>query len=85
MELRAKNGEDLHKNPFAKIGMTLSDQYQDREVFKYMEIIDGGEKIIVRKEGNNSKIVNIGKKEQDSSYVAYEKILKSSVKGYNLE
>ena len=85
MELRAKNGEDLHKNPFAKIGMTLSDEYQDREVFKYMEIIDGGEKIIVRKEGNNSKIVNIGKKEQDSSYVAYEKILKSSVKGYNLE
>ncbi len=85
MELRAKNGEDLHKNPFAKIGMTLSDEYQDREVFKYMEIIEGGEKITVRKEGNNSRIVNIGKKDQDSSYVAYEKILKSSVKGYTPE
>ena len=85
MELRAKRGEDLHKNPFAKIGMTLSDEYQDRNVFKYMEIIEGGEKITIKKEGNDSRIINIGKKEQDSSYVAYEKILKSSVKGYTSE
>ena len=82
MELRAKAGEDLHKNPFAKIGMTLSGEYQDREIFKYMEIVEGGENITVRKEGNDSKIVNIGKRDQDSSYGAYNKILKSNVKGY---
>ena len=82
MELRAKNGEDLHKNPFAKIGMTLTDEYQDKEIFSYMEILDNGEKIIIKKNGNDSKVINISKKKQENSYETYEEILKKTVKGY---
>lgn len=85
MELRAKDGEDLHKNPFAKIGMVLSAEYEDREIFKAMDIIEGGEKVTVKKEGNDSKIVDIRKKDQENSYSAYEKILKSNIKGYTPE
>ena len=81
MELRAKNGEDLHKNPFAKIVMTLSDEYRNHDVFKYMEVIEGGEKVTVKKDGNDSKIINIAKKDQENSYQAYEKIIKSNIKG----
>lgn len=82
MELKAKKGQQLGKNPFAKIGLLLAKKHHEIEVFKDMEIIESGEKVKVKLKGNDSKIINITKKNQENTKGVYENILKHSVRGY---
>lgn len=82
MELKSKKGEPLGKNPFAKIGLFLAKEHQEVDVFKDMEIVESGEKIKVSIKGNDSKIINISKKKQESTISIYETILKHNVRGY---
>lgn len=85
MEFKAKKGEQLGKNPFVKIGLMLAKANQDVEIFKDMEIIESGEKVNVKMKGNDSKIISMSKKQQDNTLIAYETILKRSIKGYSSE
>lgn len=82
MELKAREGEQLSKNPFAKIGMILSKENRYKKVFKSMDIIDEGEKIEIKPEGNEHKVIYIPKKDQEDSYEAYDRILKKTSKEY---
>lgn len=82
MELKSKDGEDLHKNPFAKIGMILANEYPENDIFKYMDIFESGESIKIKKEGNDSQIISVTKLQHEEIYPAYEKILKRNIKGY---
>lgn len=83
MELRAKKGQQIGKNPFAKIGLFLAKEHPQVDVFKEMEVIESGEKVKVKLKGNDSKIINISKKRQESVAQTYDAILKSNVRGYN--
>lgn len=82
MELKAKNGEKLSKNPFAKIGMILSKENRYKKVFKSMEVIDDGEKVEIKPEGNEHKVIYVPKKDQEDSYETYDRILRKSSKEY---
>ena len=82
MELKAKNGEKLSKNPLAKIGMVLSKENRYKKVFKSMDIMDDGERVEIKPDGNEHKIVYVPKKDQDDSYETYDRILKKSSKNY---
>ena len=85
MELKAKSGEKLGKNPFAKIGFELAKAHENIEVFKDMEIKEADENVKIRIKGNDSKIINISKKQQEHTYQAYDVILKSNIKDYKKE
>jgi len=82
MELRSTKGEKLGKNPIAKIGMILAEEYQEVGVFKELDVLEDGQKETVRLRGNDSKIINITKKQQESTSQVYEMILKNNIKGY---
>ena len=82
MELKAKNGEKLSKNPLAKIGMVLSKENRYKKVFKSMDIMDDGEKVEIKPDGNEHKVVYVPKNDQEDSYVTYDRILKKSSREY---
>lgn len=82
MELKAKSGEKLSKNPLAKIGMILSKDNVYKRIFKSMDIMDDGEKIEIKPEGNEHKIIYISKSVQEDSYETYDRILKKTSKDY---
>lgn len=83
MELKAKDGEKLSKNPLAKLGMLLSLNNRYKQVFKSMDIMDDGEKVEIKPSGNEHKVIYISKKAQEDSYETYDKILKKTCKNYN--
>lgn len=85
MELKAKRGEKLGKNPFARIGFELAKAHENVEVFKDMEIKESDENVTIKTKGNDSKIINISKKQQERTYQAYDAILKSNIKDYKKE
>lgn len=82
LELRSKDDEQLSKNPIAKIGMTLSNENKAVQVFQSMEIIESGERVLIKPKGNESKIIYISKKTQDDPQETYEKILKKYIKDF---
>lgn len=82
IELKAKNGEKLSKNPFAKIGMILSKENRSRKIFKSMDIMDDGERIEIKPDGNEHKIFYVPKKDQDDPYETYDRVLKKSSHEY---
>lgn len=82
MELKAKDGEKLSKNPLAKLGMLLSLSNRYKQVFKSMDIIDDGEKMEIKPTGNEHKVIYVSKKAQEDSYETYDKILKKTNKSY---
>lgn len=82
MELKAKDGEKLSKNPLAKLGMLLSLNNRYKQVFKSMDIIDDGEKLEIKPTGNEHKVIYVSKKTQEDSYETYDKILRKTNKSY---
>ena len=76
IELKAKNGEKLSKNPLAKIGMILSKVNKSQKIFRSMDIMDDGERVEIKPDGNEHKLVYVPKKDQDNAYETYERILK---------
>ncbi len=52
MDLKAQSGEQLSKNPFAKIGMVLSKYNRQKDVFKNMEIIEDGQTTEIKSGGS---------------------------------
>lgn len=82
MEFKAKKGEKLGKNPFAMIGFVLARTYEDIEIFKDMDIKEYDENVKIKTKGNDGKIINISKKQQDNTYEAYDAILKNNIKDY---
>ena len=82
MDLKAKNGEQLSKNPFARIGIVLSSYYKKEKVFKSMEIIDDGERTEIKPDGNEHKVVYVPKKDQDDPYETYDRIMKKVTNNY---
>lgn len=83
MDLKAKEGEQLSKNPLARIGMVLSKINKREKIFKSMEIIDDGERTEIKPDGNEHKIVYVPKKDQDDSYETYDRIMKKVTRNYN--
>lgn len=82
LEMRSKDGEKLSKNPIAKIGMILSRENRDREIFQNMEIIDAGERVVIKQKGNENKIIYVSKKNQENPQETYAKIMKKYYKNY---
>lgn len=83
MELKAKDGEKLSKNPLAKLGMLISVNNRYKKVFKSMDIMDDGEKVEIKPSGNEHKVIYLSKKTQEDSFETYDKILKRIYKNYN--
>ena len=83
LELKAKSGEKLSKNPLAKIGMILSKCNKSQKIFRSMDIMDDGERIEIKPDGNEHKLVYVPKKDQDNAYETYERILKKSGNKYD--
>ncbi len=84
MELKSsKDGESLNKNPFAKIGMTLSKEAENsKEVINKITIVDSEGEEVLRPKDNEHKIINISRKKQKDPFETYEVILKKTLKGY---
>ena len=82
LDLKSKDGEQLSKNPLAKIGMILSKRNKRVKVFKTMDIIDDGEKIEIKPDGNDHKVIYVPKKDQDDSYETYDRVMKKVSKTY---
>lgn len=82
MELKAKDGEKLSKNPLAKIGMILSKSNRNKKIFKSMEIIDDGERVEIKPDGNEHKVFYVSKKDENDPYETYDRILKKSTHRY---
>lgn len=82
IDLKAKDGQKLSKNPLAKIGMVLSKENRYAKVFKSMEIIEDGQKVDIKPDGNEHKIIYVPKKDLDDSYETYDRILKKSSRNY---
>ncbi len=83
MDLKAKNGEQLSKNPLARVGMILSREYKRKDIFKNMEIIEDGQTTQVKPGGNEHKVIYVPKKDLDDSYETYDRIMKKVSKNYN--
>ena len=82
IELKAKNGEKLSKNPLAKIGMILSKVNKSQKIFRSMDIMDDGERVEIKPDGKEHKLVYVPKKDQDNAYETYERILKRTSSKY---
>lgn len=82
IDLKAKDGQKLSKNPLAKIGMVLSKENRYAKVFKSMEIIEDGQKVDIKPDGNEHKIIYVPKKDMDDSYETYDRVLKKSSRDY---
>lgn len=82
MDLKSKDGEQLSKNPLARIGMVLSSINKRKKIFKSMEVIDDGERTEIKPGGNEHKVIYIPKKDQDDSYETYDRIMKKVSKNY---
>ncbi len=82
IDLSAKNGHKLSKNPLAKIGMLLSKENRYAKIFKSMEIIEDGQKVDIKPDGNEHKIIYVPKKDLEDSYETYDRILKKSSRNY---
>lgn len=82
MDLKAKSGEKLSKNPLAKIGMILSKENRSKKIFKSMDIMDDGERVEIKPDGNEHKIFYVPKKDQDDPYETYDRVLKKSSREY---
>lgn len=83
MDLKAKDGEKLSKNPLAKIGMVLSKQNKHEKIFRNMEIIEDGQLTEIKQGGNEHKVIYVPKKDQDDSFETYDRIMKKVSKNYN--
>lgn len=78
LELRAKDNEELSKNPIAKIGIKLANvgNPEGKDVIKEMDLFDSGQKMTIKPSGNDTKVISIAKSIQDDSYQIYRKIVK---------
>lgn len=82
MDLKAQSGEELSKNPFAKIGMILSKKNRQKNIFKNMEIIEDGQTTQIKPGGNEHKVIYVPKKDLNDSYETYDRIMKKVSKTY---
>lgn len=85
MELRGNGNEKMNKNPLAKIGIKLATvgNPQGKDVIKEIDVYDDGQKLTLRPNGNDTKVISISKNIQDDSYSIYRKIIKRE--GYEYE
>ena len=84
VELRAQEYEQLNKNPIAKIGVTLAEigNPEGKPIINEIDLIDDGQKVIVKPSGNDTKVIYVPKKILEDSYEVYDKILKKEAKDY---
>lgn len=87
MEFRSATGKRINKNPLVRIGMLLAKLCNNKseegeDVLQSMEVVDNGEKIVIKPKGNDSKVINISKRAQNDPYESYDRILKKNDKSY---